>query len=78
MSCRRLLARLCIVREEIAELAAELSPQGQAEAFKDVYESNIMLHTQQVPQGTIHFLKELMTVGDEAKRYIRPLFSTFL
>ena len=67
--CRRLLARLCIAREEIAEVVAEQQYQNQSGSTEDVYETNTVLHNQSVPKASIAFLKELLTMSDEAKRW---------
>lgn len=67
--CRRLLARLCIAREEIAEVVTEQQYQGHSGSTEDVFETNTVLHNQSVPKASIAFLKELLTMSDEAKRW---------
>jgi len=66
--CRRLLARLCIAREEIAEVVAEQQHANRSGSTEDMYENNMVLHNQSVPKASIAFLKELLTMSDEAKR----------
>lgn len=65
---RRLLARLCIAREEIAEVVAEQQYANRSGSTDDMYESNMVLHNQSVPKASVAFLKELLTMSDEAKR----------
>ncbi|KAL0035493.1 hypothetical protein WJX77_008779 [Trebouxia sp. C0004] len=65
---RRLLARLCIAREEIAEVVAEQQYENRSGSTEDMYETNMVLHNQSVPKASIAFLKELLTMSDEAKR----------
>ncbi|DBB14614.1 hypothetical protein WJX82_003763 [Trebouxia sp. C0006] len=65
---RRLLARLCIAREEIAEVVAEQQYANRSGSTQDMYENNMALHNQSVPKASIAFLKELLTMSDEAKR----------
>lgn len=67
MLCRRLLARLCIAREEIAGVAAERHWK-QKLATENADDSNIVQHTQAVPKAAIAFLKELLTVSDPTVR----------
>ena len=69
MHCRRLLARLCIAREEIAEVVAEQHAPGQSGSTQDMYESNLSLKNQGIPKASLAFLKELLTMSDKAKRY---------
>ncbi len=59
---------MCIAREEIAEVVAEQHHQNQTGSTKEMYESNMMLHNQAVPKASIAFLKELLTMSDEAQR----------
>lgn len=71
MQCRRLLARLCIAREEIAEVVAEQRTQGpRSSGTQDLYESNLSLKNQGIPKASLAFLRELLTVSDKAKRYL--------
>ncbi|KAL3148749.1 hypothetical protein ABBQ38_014160 [Trebouxia sp. C0009 RCD-2024] len=65
---RRLLARLCIAREEIAEVVAEHHSPGQSGSAQDMYESNLSLKNQGIPKASLAFLKELLTMSDKAKR----------
>ena len=67
MLCRRLLARLCIAREEIVEVAAE-QQWKQKLTTGSLDDSNIVQHSQAVPKAAIAFLKELLTVSDPAVR----------
>lgn len=67
LRCRRLLARLCIAKEEIAQLAAERR-WDQSGVTEEVDESNVATHTQAVPKAAIAFLKELLTVSEPAVR----------
>ena len=67
--CRRLLARLCIAREEIAEVVAEHHSPGQSGRTQDMYESNLSLKNQGIPKASLAFLKELLTMSDKPKRY---------
>lgn len=67
--CRRLLARLCIAREEIAEVVAEQhSQKWQSGSTEEMYASNLSLKNQGIPKASLAFLKELLTISDKAKR----------
>lgn len=70
MCCRKLLARLCIAREEIAEVAAEQKSKGEyAGSTEEMYETKMTFHNQGMPQASLAFLKELLTMSDKTKRY---------
>ena len=49
-------------------MVAEQQLQDQSGSTQYMYESNQMLTNQSVPQATIAFLKEMLTMADEAKR----------
>ena len=71
MCCRKLLARLCIAREEIAEVAAEQKTKGDySGSDEEIYETKMTFHNQGMPQASLAFLKELLTMADKTKRYI--------
>lgn len=70
MHCRKLLARLCIAREEIAEVVAEQRSPGESGSTQELYESNLSLKNQGIPKASLALLKELLNMSDKAKRYL--------
>lgn len=50
-------------------MVAEQQYANRSGSTEDMYEHNMALHNQSVPKASIAFLKELMTMSDEAKRY---------
>lgn len=68
-ACRRLLARLCIAREEIAEVVTEQhSKRWQSGSTEELYASNLSLKNQGIPKASLAFLKELLNMSDKDKR----------
>ena len=65
-SCRQLLARLCLVREELAVVAEAISDLHPGEA-RDYAEARAA-YQKLVPLGTAAFLKELMPVTSPERR----------
>lgn len=51
-------------------MVAEQRYHNQATSNEDMYESKMVLHNQAVPKATIAFLKELLTISDEARRFV--------
>lgn len=50
-------------------MVAEQQYANRSGSTEDMYENNMALHNQSVPKASIAFLKELLTMSDEAKRY---------
>jgi hypothetical protein len=63
----QLLARLCLVREEIGVAAAKLPSQQQEELAETQ-----RTHGKLLPQGTLAFIKELLPVSSAEKRWDCP------
>lgn len=67
--CRKLLARLCIVREEIAEAIEEKRAEAwQSGRSLEEHEGITFLKKQPLPKASLIFLKELLNVKDKDKR----------
>lgn len=70
MSCwlwrRQLLSRLCLVREELAVVAADIGGTNPAQARE--YAEARAAYQKLVPMGTAAFLKELFPVGSVERR----------
>ncbi|CAL5227265.1 g10195 [Coccomyxa viridis] len=71
---RQLLSRLCLVREELAVVAAEIEQTNPAQARE--YAEAKAAYQKLVPMGTAAFLKELIPVGSPERR--QALLSTAL
>lgn len=69
LPCRKLLARLCLVREELQnELTSGAFGQGEgAKAAQDL-EENMRLLNQLLPTYVAAFVKELISVGSSDRR----------
>ena len=62
-ACRQLLARLCLLREELGVAAADVDSAQGAE-----YAETRSTHQRLLPQGAAAFIKELMAVSSAEKR----------
>ena len=65
---RQLLARLCLVREELAVVAEDISDWDPAEAHE--YAEARAAYQKLVPLGTAAFLKELVPVTSPERRWV--------
>ena len=68
--CRQLLARLCLIREELSVVAAG---QGSDASGSDFAEAKVT-YQRLIPQGTAAFVKEMLGVSSKDKRQV-TLFS---
>ncbi len=65
LCCRQLLARLCLVREELSVVAAE---QGSDSSGSDFAEAKVT-YQRLIPQGTAAFVKEMLGVSSKDRRH---------
>ena len=63
---RQLLARLCLIREELSVVASD---EGSSTGTSDFEEAK-MTHQRLIPQGTAAFVKEMLGVSSKEKRYV--------
>ena len=67
--CRKLLARLCLVREELQnELLNQAFGQGQGAKAAQELEENMRLLNQLLPTYVAAFVKDLISVGSSERR----------
>lgn len=69
MACSQLLAKLCLVREEIDAAAGELGLLEETSTYYDMMSTTWRL----LPLGPAAFVKELLHVALPEKRYTHQL-----
>ncbi len=62
--CRRLVARLCLIREEIDEAAEELHQNNSKSEYFDMMTTSFRL----LPMGNAAYIKEVLGVPSAEKR----------
>lgn len=74
LGCRQLLARLCLIREELSVVATDEGSSGGASDFEEAK----VTHQRLIPQGTAAFVKEMLGVSSKEKRHVAVIFPMFL